>query len=96
MQIVRRAGIDGRRGDHTDEGQKIGKRNDASFMVLFRAVLNQGVDRDNVESTRKTKCSQEEEHLKKTQTVKGDRKCKHRHADRAKRNEAVLDLSSRK
>jgi len=95
MQIVRKAGIDGGCKDHPNKRQKIGEGNDAAFVVFLGPVLNQGVDGNDEESTCKTQCSQENEHLKKGQSVKGNGQSKHRHADGAKRDEAVLDLSRR-
>src|SRR6267378_7148441 len=95
MQIVGSARINGRRNDDTNEGQKIGKCDDAAFMVLFRSVLNQGVDRDNEQSAHKTKCSKQEQHLEKTQPVNRDGEREHRHSYGAKRDQAIFDLSSR-
>src|SRR5260370_39416685 len=59
-------------------------------------MLNQGVDGNDKESTCKTECSQKEEHLKKGQSMEGNGQSKHRHANGAKRDEAVLNLSRRK
>src|SRR5258708_28029227 len=89
------AGIDGRRGGRSEEGDKIGERDDAAFMVLFRSVLNQGVDRDDEESAHKTKRAKKKQHLKKTQPLNRDGECEHRHANGAKRDKAIFDLSSR-
>src|SRR5260370_15019785 len=59
-------------------------------------MLNQGVDGNDKESTCKTECSQKERHLKKGQSMEGNGQRNHRHANGAKRDEAVLNLSRRK
>src|SRR5579859_614355 len=89
---MRKSGIDCGSSDDSDKRQPVCKSDNASFFVFIGPMLDQRIDGNDEESTRKSERGQQQNHLKKCQSMQGYGKSKQRHADGSERNEAILDL----
>lgn len=81
----------GSRAD-SDEGEQIGGGNDSAFLVLLRAVLDEGVDGNDEKSAKESQAGQQEQHCFERESVHRKQNAEHGHAQRSQRDQPVFNF----
>ena len=84
--------IEAGRGEHADEGQQIRSGQNGALAPAFRAMLQQGGDRDDEESAEKPQHRQIDCDRLERQSAPAQERAEQRQAHRPERDQAVFDF----
>src|SRR4030095_10228460 len=71
-----------------------GVRDDATFFVLIRAMLDERADGNDEEAAGETQRTEQRHYLDERKAMQGNEASENGHADAAQRNQAIFDLSA--